>query len=160
MAMLQRHINCRNYYCYYYPTCGRFPWSLLVIKNRFCLALLCCTVAFPLHFQLCQILSTDFVKEGWLNKAGPRANDAFRRRWVTLDKRKFMYYDDPLVSLLSFITIHYIDLYSTSSRLVLIGATHLYTDKRTVLKLKQRGSKWTLGSTSSSNGCQEVSMPP
>lgn len=49
-------------------------------------------------FQLVPLLSTDFIKEGWLEKSGPRLNDAFRRRWVTLDKRKFMYYDDPLVS--------------------------------------------------------------
>lgn len=37
----------------------------------------------------------EYIKEGWLHKKGPRPNDAYRRRWVTLDLQKIAYYDDP-----------------------------------------------------------------
>ena len=48
-------------------------------------------------FQLVALLSRDFLKEGWLSKKGPRQSDAYRRRWCSLDKRKLMYFEDPLV---------------------------------------------------------------
>lgn len=48
-------------------------------------------------FQLCENLTHDFKREGWLSKTGPRVADAFRRRWFTLDRRKLRYYEDPLV---------------------------------------------------------------
>lgn len=35
--------------------------------------------------------------EGWLSKMGPK-NEPFRRRWFTLDRRKLMYFEEPLVS--------------------------------------------------------------
>lgn len=44
------------------------------------------------------LLTRDFSKEGWLLKTGPRPNDAYRRRWFTLDNRKLMYSVDPLDS--------------------------------------------------------------
>lgn len=46
--------------------------------------------------ELCQMITRDFQKEGWLGKTGPRPGDAFRRRWVTLDKKTLMYYEDPM----------------------------------------------------------------
>ena len=57
--------------------------------------------------QLRAHLTRDFTKEGWLSKTGPRAGDAFRRRWVSLDKRKLMYYEDPLVSTSLLVICHY-----------------------------------------------------
>lgn len=47
--------------------------------------------------QLSLLLTHDFIKEGWLMKKGPNASDAFRKRWVTLDRRKLMYTEDPMV---------------------------------------------------------------
>ncbi|XP_071105945.1 arf-GAP with dual PH domain-containing protein 1-like [Haliotis cracherodii] len=44
---------------------------------------------------LAEDLTRDFMLEGWLYKMGPR-NEPFKRRWFTLDKRKLMYYEDPL----------------------------------------------------------------
>lgn len=41
-------------------------------------------------------LTRDFVKEGWLQKTGPRLSDGYKRRWFTLDNRKLMYHDEPL----------------------------------------------------------------
>lgn len=55
-------------------------------------------VAFPgaKDSQLVGHLTRDFLKEGWLWKSGPRAADQHRRRWFTLDDRKWMYLEDPL----------------------------------------------------------------
>ena len=52
---------------------------------------------FLCYFQLIPLLSRDFVKEGWLFKKGPRQGDVYRRRWFSLDNRKLMYYEQPLV---------------------------------------------------------------
>lgn len=46
--------------------------------------------------ELSQMVSRDFLREGWLFKTGPKANDAFRRRWFTLDNRRLMYFEEPL----------------------------------------------------------------
>lgn len=55
-------------------------------------------VAFPgaKESQLVPHLTRDFLKEGWLWKSGPRPADQHRRRWFTLDDRKWMYHEDPL----------------------------------------------------------------
>lgn len=55
-------------------------------------------VAFPsaTESELVTRLPRDFAREGWLWKTGPRASDAHRRRWFTLDNRKLMYHDEPL----------------------------------------------------------------
>lgn len=46
--------------------------------------------------DLIEYLSSDFTKEGWLWKTGPRTSDGFKKRWFTLDGRKLMYHDEPL----------------------------------------------------------------
>lgn len=55
-------------------------------------------VAFPgaRESQLVPHLTRDFLREGWLWKSGPRPADQHRRRWFTLDDRKWMYHEDPL----------------------------------------------------------------
>ncbi|XP_041363834.1 arf-GAP with dual PH domain-containing protein 1-like isoform X2 [Gigantopelta aegis] len=45
--------------------------------------------------QLAEDLTKDFLLEGWLYKMGPR-NEPFKRRWFILDKRKLMYFEEPL----------------------------------------------------------------
>jgi hypothetical protein len=49
--------------------------------------------AFPQAHEsdLLPLLTRDFAKEGWLLKTGPRPNDAYRRRWFTLDSRKVIF---------------------------------------------------------------------
>ena len=47
--------------------------------------------------QLAEDLTKDFLLEGWLSKMGPK-NEPFKRRWFTLDRRKLMYFEEPLVS--------------------------------------------------------------
>ena len=51
-----------------------------------------------LLLQLADGLTNDFTLEGWLQKMGPGKNDGFKKRWFTLDNRKLMYPEDPLVS--------------------------------------------------------------
>ncbi|XP_014243379.1 arf-GAP with dual PH domain-containing protein 1-like [Cimex lectularius] len=55
-------------------------------------------IAFPTasQAQLVSFLTKDFLQEGWLWKTGPRPTDAYKKRWFTLDQRKFMYHEDPL----------------------------------------------------------------
>lgn len=38
----------------------------------------------------------EYLKEGWLSKTGPRSNDAFRKRWVTVDYTKLTYSEEAL----------------------------------------------------------------
>lgn len=54
-------------------------------------------IAFPDRetSQLAEDLTKDFAMEGWLSKMGPK-NEPFRRRWFTLDRRKLMYFEEPL----------------------------------------------------------------
>lgn len=49
-------------------------------------------------FQLAEELTRDFILEGWLKKMGPR-NEPFKKRFFTLDKRKLMYLEEPLVNI-------------------------------------------------------------
>ncbi|KAF6024182.1 hypothetical protein EB796_017513 [Bugula neritina] len=46
--------------------------------------------------ELVQRLTSDFILEGWLYKTGPDLKDAWKRRWFTFDRRKLLYFDEPL----------------------------------------------------------------
>ena len=56
-------------------------------------------VAYPgaTEAELLSQLTRDFPREGFLWKTGPRHTDAYKKRWFTLDGRKLMYHDDPMV---------------------------------------------------------------
>lgn len=54
--------------------------------------------------ELLAQLTKDFSKEGYLWKTGPKHSDAYKKRWFTLDGRKLMYHDDPMVILHFYIT--------------------------------------------------------
>ncbi|XP_039355024.1 arf-GAP with dual PH domain-containing protein 1-like isoform X2 [Mauremys reevesii] len=41
-------------------------------------------------------LMQKFLKEGYMEKTGPRQREAFKKRWFTLDHRRLMYFKDPL----------------------------------------------------------------
>ena len=57
-------------------------------------------VAYPgtSESELIPQLTKDFPKEGFLWKTGPKHSDAYKKRWFTLDGRKLMYHDDPMVT--------------------------------------------------------------
>ncbi|XP_070553179.1 arf-GAP with dual PH domain-containing protein 1-like [Ptychodera flava] len=41
-------------------------------------------------------LNTDYTKEGFLYKSGPRGKEAYKKRWFSLESKKLKYYSDPL----------------------------------------------------------------
>lgn len=49
------------------------------------------------------MLTFDFAMEGWLWKTGPKITDGYRKRWFTLDNRKLMYHEHPLVRKVHFL---------------------------------------------------------
>uniref|UniRef100_A0A8C7YCP6 ArfGAP with dual PH domains 1 n=1 Tax=Oryzias sinensis TaxID=183150 RepID=A0A8C7YCP6_9TELE len=55
-------------------------------------------VAFPgaTDAELVPKLTRNFLKEGYMEKTGPRQTEGFKKRWFTLDHRRLMYFKDPL----------------------------------------------------------------
>ncbi|XP_069052913.1 arf-GAP with dual PH domain-containing protein 1 [Lepisosteus oculatus] len=55
-------------------------------------------VAFPgaTDTELIPKLTRNFLKEGYMEKTGPRQTEGFKKRWFTLDQRRLMYFKDPL----------------------------------------------------------------
>lgn len=41
-------------------------------------------------------LTRNFIKEGSMEKTGPKHTEGFKKRWFTLDDRRLMYFKDPL----------------------------------------------------------------
>uniref|UniRef100_A0A5F5PKL2 ArfGAP with dual PH domains 1 n=1 Tax=Equus caballus TaxID=9796 RepID=A0A5F5PKL2_HORSE len=46
--------------------------------------------------QLVPKLSRNYLKEGYMEKTGPKQTEGFRKRWFTMDDRRLMYFKDPL----------------------------------------------------------------
>jgi len=42
------------------------------------------------------ILSTDRIKEGFLKKSGPKENDRYIQRWITIEPNSFAYYENKM----------------------------------------------------------------
>ncbi|XP_026581569.1 arf-GAP with dual PH domain-containing protein 1-like [Pseudonaja textilis] len=57
-------------------------------------------VAFPgaSNTDLVPKLSRNYLKEGYMEKTGPKQTEGFKKRWFTMDDRRLMYFKDPLVS--------------------------------------------------------------
>ncbi|KAL6477208.1 hypothetical protein MHYP_G00157070 [Metynnis hypsauchen] len=55
-------------------------------------------VAFPgAHdADLVSKLTRNYIKEGYMEKTGPKHTEGFKKRWFTLDDRRLMYFKDPL----------------------------------------------------------------
>ncbi|XP_019728607.1 arf-GAP with dual PH domain-containing protein 1-like isoform X1 [Hippocampus comes] len=41
-------------------------------------------------------VTRNFVKEGFMEKTGPKRTEAFKKRWFSMDERRLMYFKDPL----------------------------------------------------------------
>ncbi|XP_023700203.1 arf-GAP with dual PH domain-containing protein 1 [Paramormyrops kingsleyae] len=41
-------------------------------------------------------LTRNFIKEGFMEKTGPKQTEGFKKRWFTMDDRRLMYFKDPL----------------------------------------------------------------
>ncbi|CAB1311963.1 unnamed protein product [Coregonus sp. 'balchen'] len=55
-------------------------------------------VAFPgaSDEELVPKLTRSFMKEGFMEKTGPKHTEGFKKRWFTMDDRRLMYFKDPL----------------------------------------------------------------
>ncbi|XP_029445965.1 arf-GAP with dual PH domain-containing protein 1-like isoform X2 [Rhinatrema bivittatum] len=55
-------------------------------------------VAFPMasNDEIKCRLTRNFLREGYMEKTGPRQTEGFKKRWFTLDHRRLMYFKDPL----------------------------------------------------------------
>ncbi|KAL8175547.1 UNVERIFIED_CONTAM: Arf-GAP with dual PH domain-containing protein 1 [Gekko kuhli] len=55
-------------------------------------------VAFPgaSDIDLVPKLSRNYLKEGYMEKTGPKQTEGFKKRWFTMDDRRLMYFKDPL----------------------------------------------------------------
>ncbi|CAG5897802.1 unnamed protein product [Menidia menidia] len=55
-------------------------------------------VAFPgaLNSELLPKLTRNYIKEGYMEKTGPKHTEGFKKRWFTMDDRRLMYFKDPL----------------------------------------------------------------
>ncbi|XP_053327739.1 arf-GAP with dual PH domain-containing protein 1 [Spea bombifrons] len=55
-------------------------------------------VAYPVagNIELVPKLTRNFLKEGFMEKTGPKHTEGFKKRWFTLDDRRLMYFKDPL----------------------------------------------------------------
>uniref|UniRef100_A0A665VI86 Arf-GAP with dual PH domain-containing protein 1-like n=1 Tax=Echeneis naucrates TaxID=173247 RepID=A0A665VI86_ECHNA len=41
-------------------------------------------------------LTRNYIKEGYMQKTGPKHTEGFKKRWFTMDDRRLMYFKDPL----------------------------------------------------------------
>ncbi|KAG7506190.1 hypothetical protein JOB18_048667 [Solea senegalensis] len=57
-------------------------------------------VAFPgtPKSDLLPKLTRNYIKEGYMEKTGPKHTEGFKKRWFSMDDRRLMYFKDPLVS--------------------------------------------------------------
>uniref|UniRef100_A0A3B3VFJ8 ArfGAP with dual PH domains 1 n=1 Tax=Poecilia latipinna TaxID=48699 RepID=A0A3B3VFJ8_9TELE len=55
-------------------------------------------VAFPgaPNSELLPKLTRNYIKEGYMEKTGPKHTEGFKKRWFTMDDRRLMYFKDPL----------------------------------------------------------------
>ncbi|KAA8581059.1 hypothetical protein FQN60_002640 [Etheostoma spectabile] len=49
-----------------------------------------------LRYTLVPKLTRNFMKEGFMEKTGPKHTEGFKKRWFTMDDRRLMYFKDPL----------------------------------------------------------------
>ncbi|XP_004559452.1 arf-GAP with dual PH domain-containing protein 1 [Maylandia zebra] len=55
-------------------------------------------VAFPLalNSELLPKVTRNYLKEGYMEKTGPKHTEGFKKRWFTMDDRRLLYFKDPL----------------------------------------------------------------
>lgn len=55
-------------------------------------------VAFPTAAdkEIVHRMTQNFLKEGYMEKTGPKQTEGFRKRWFTLDHRRLMYFKNPM----------------------------------------------------------------
>ncbi|XP_051530398.1 arf-GAP with dual PH domain-containing protein 1-like isoform X1 [Myxocyprinus asiaticus] len=86
--------STRNIFVYHEDSKEMVDWFTAIRAARFHYQ----KVAFPgaNDEDLVPRLTRNFMKEGYMEKTGPRHTEGFKKRWFTMDDRRLMYFKDPL----------------------------------------------------------------
>uniref|UniRef100_A0A672M4L8 PH domain-containing protein n=1 Tax=Sinocyclocheilus grahami TaxID=75366 RepID=A0A672M4L8_SINGR len=89
-----RDNSTRNIFVYHEDSKEMVDWFTAIRAARFHYQ----KVAFPgaNDEDLVPRLTRNFMKEGYMEKTGPRHTEGFKKRWFTMDDRRLMYFKDPL----------------------------------------------------------------
>ncbi|KAM7382074.1 hypothetical protein PAMA_012780 [Pampus argenteus] len=86
--------STRNIFVYHGDAKEMVDWFNAIRAARFHYL----QVAFPgaSDEELVPKLTRNFMKEGFMEKTGPKHTEGFKKRWFTMDDRRLMYFKDPL----------------------------------------------------------------
>ncbi|XP_046893418.1 arf-GAP with dual PH domain-containing protein 1-like [Hypomesus transpacificus] len=86
--------STRNIFIYHEDPKEMVDWFNAIRAARFHYL----QVAFPgAHdVDLVPKLTRKYIKEGYMEKTGPKHTEGFKKRWFTMDDRRLMYFKDPL----------------------------------------------------------------
>ncbi|XP_039892616.1 arf-GAP with dual PH domain-containing protein 1 isoform X2 [Simochromis diagramma] len=86
--------STRNIFVYHSDAKEMVDWFNAIRAARFHYL----QVAFPgaSDEELVPKLTRSFMKEGFMEKTGPKHTEGFKKRWFTMDDRRLMYFKDPL----------------------------------------------------------------
>ncbi|KAM9773732.1 arf-GAP with dual PH domain-containing protein 1 isoform 1-T1 [Syngnathus typhle] len=86
--------STRNIFVYHSDAKEMIDWFNAIRAARFHYL----QVAFPgaSNEELVPKLTRNFMKEGFMEKTGPKHTEGFKKRWFTMDDRRLMYFKDPL----------------------------------------------------------------
>ncbi|KAK9530740.1 hypothetical protein VZT92_012226 [Zoarces viviparus] len=86
--------STRNIFVYHSDAKEMIDWFNAIRAARFHYL----QVAFPgaSDEELVPKLTRNFMKEGFMEKTGPKHTEGFKKRWFTMDDRRLMYFKDPL----------------------------------------------------------------
>uniref|UniRef100_A0A4W5LAE4 ArfGAP with dual PH domains 1 n=1 Tax=Hucho hucho TaxID=62062 RepID=A0A4W5LAE4_9TELE len=89
-----RDNSTRNIFVYHSDSKEMVDWFNAIRAARFHYL----QVAFPgaSDEELVPKLTRSFMKEGFMEKTGPKHTEGFKKRWFTMDDRRLMYFKDPL----------------------------------------------------------------
>ncbi|KAJ8366918.1 hypothetical protein AAFF_G00336720 [Aldrovandia affinis] len=90
----QRGDSTRNIFVYHEDGKEMVDWFNAIRAARFHYL----QVAWPgaSESDLVPKLTRKFIKEGYMEKTGPKRTESFRRRWFTMDGQRLLYFKDPL----------------------------------------------------------------
>ncbi|KAK7918745.1 hypothetical protein WMY93_010029 [Mugilogobius chulae] len=86
--------STRNIFVYHSDAKEMVDWFNAIRAARFHYL----QVAYPgaSDEELVPKLTRNFMKEGFMEKTGPKHTEGFKKRWFTMDDRRLMYFKDPL----------------------------------------------------------------
>ncbi|KAM6957555.1 arf-GAP with dual PH domain-containing protein 1-like [Aplochiton taeniatus] len=123
--------STRNIFVYHEDAKEMVDWFNAIRAARFHFL----QVAYPgaHNSDLVPKLTRNYIKEGYMEKTGPKHTEGFKKRWFTMDDRRLMYFRDPL------------DAYARGE--VFIGSKDNSYTVLPGLPLSTQGNHWQFGIT-------------